>query len=239
MDCENCGAALPPGHPSCAYCGNVSATRAQELERQRQERDHLARSELSERERRLLRSSTLALVFGAVGILISCFPLPTVGAFVLVADAHKRARQLSLPLPARARLGLIFAVIGALLFVGFWAWLITDMEKDRVRASTRKAELTRLIASRDKLDVLTEQTACQLAELHVLNEGFEGDESTNYFVGFDCAGRLALDGERAKLPDFRFRTSSTRPVTSVTVCFKRGSRWLVSELSRSGDCRPR
>ena len=239
MDCENCGAALPPGLSSCAYCGSVSAARMQELERRRQDRDSLARSEHAEQERRLLRTSTLALIFGAVGMLISCFPLPTVGALVLAADAHKRARKLGLPLPARARLALIFAGVGALLFVGGWAWLITDMEKDRVRTSARKAELSRLIASRDKLDVLPEQTACQVAELHLLTEGFEGDESTNYFVDFDCAGRLALDGEHAKLPDFRFRTSSTQPLTSVTVCFKRGSRWLVSELSRNGDCRAR
>jgi hypothetical protein len=93
-----------------------------------------------------------------------------------------------------------------------------------------------MIASRDQLPALSQTTACQVAELHLLNTGFEDETSTDLFTGFDCAGKLELQDDNARLPDLRFRPSSSAAPISVTACFKRGNRWFVSELQRTGPC---
>ncbi len=50
----------------------------------------------------------------------------------------------------------------------------------------------------------------------------------------DCAGAVTVRGERAEMPDFKFRVSSNGAQKTATICFKLGARWFVQEARATG-----
>jgi hypothetical protein len=78
-------------------------------------------------------------------------------------------------------------------------------------------------------------TACALAELHALKNG-HGDERGKNFVRFDCKGKIAGTKERPMLEHFSFQSDINDDRFDVTVCFERGARWYVTEMTQGRAC---
>ena len=237
-DCTSCGARLPPADVQCPYCG-ASTPYAAELNRHA--RDATARAEAearaneAARERtaaahaaaEVARNSTLALVVAFAGNLCCCFPIGLVGAVIALRARHL-AKAHALVTPLRAHIALALSVLSIFGSVGLGVSLYLD-------AQEREAKIAELRAVADEgraAETLSDATACQLAELHLRELGFEGHHSA--LKNFECNGVLTQDGAKATMEGFRFLASSTEE--HVRVCFERGSRWEVVGVRRAASC---
>ncbi len=239
--CERCGAVLPSDRDQCAYCGTVSAAargvlqaaaavEAQEQARHAAQVAIVRQSLLSTTE----QAASKALMWGLLSFAFFCLPIFNVLSFLQFKKAQTAAREAGTAVPTRATVGLICSAITALCCVGTWVWMITDIRADNARVEARKVELAKQIAAHPNGPALDHAFACALAEQYVLTNGYQGETNTGAFRDVDCAGALTVLGVRAEMPDFKFKTGSSSPQQSATVCFKKGERWFVERAQATG-----
>jgi hypothetical protein len=79
--------------------------------------------------------------------------------------------------------------------------------------------------------VLTQPTACALAERHLLSNGFESTGNT-LIADLRCDGALQASGTTAELLDLEFKAGDHH--VRASVCFRRGVRWSVDRIAVGG-----
>ena len=173
------------------------------------------------------QAASRALLWGLLSPIFICLPFPSVLAVMAFNRAQRLAREGGLPVPTRARVGLVFGVLCGLGFIAIFIYMCIDIHADKVRVAERKAELAQVVARHENSPTLDVELACALAEASLLTDGFGGSTNTGAFRDLRCAGAPRVVKDRAELGDFKLRTSSSgAPVTAV-ICFKRGNSWFV------------
>jgi hypothetical protein len=173
------------------------------------------------------KAGRLALGWSLAGFFLCCFPLSIIG-LVFGFRARKLAATQSAVPPATSTIGIALSAVGLANFLVFAIWFGLD----QAALSDRVAELSAKVAAADMNRELSQQTACDMAELRVRTDGWK-DDTPIVIDGFDCPGQVAQKESQAELPDFSFNTSSNGRVT-VTVCYKRGARWTVKQFREGG-----
>ena len=243
--CERCGAALAPDSEQCGYCGTVSEPARRALQAQRAlERQQASQAALqATAQAAILRQTAFSateqaasktLLWGLLSIVFVCLPIPSVLSWVSFDRAKRVARDGGLSVPGRAKIGLACAALSLLASAAFWVWVAEAVHEDNVHLEARQAELARQIAARANSPQLDQAFACALAEQYILTNGFAGSTSAGSFRGLSCAGALRVSKDRAELPDFRLRVSSSAPQVSATLCFKYVARWFVDSAGAVG-----
>jgi hypothetical protein len=245
MECTRCGAPVEPSAVDCTYCGaptpNAERVRAEEQaqkERAAAELAEGARREHAEQSERLEQTATRALTLSLVGMFICFIPVLQVIAVVSYLRARTLARQLSVGVPARATAGLLFSSVSLLLLVGGIVWAIVSDNLSQGRADERIAVLEAQARTGALQPSLDWATACALAEIHTLKDGI-GSQKGKDLVHFDCVGKLTEQSGQPMLEHFSFRSDSKNTKWDVGVCFNRGAKWFVAEMSESHTCTPR
>jgi hypothetical protein len=174
-------------------------------------------------------SATKALVFGLLGVVVCCFPLSIAG--ILYGLQSKRlAERGGVPLPVTAAIGIGLSVFGLLALLGFAVWFGHDMMEVNERIDALKAK----VAQTDAAPELAQTTACDLAELRILEDGYGGKDAI-VIDGFECPGTVVYGrSDRAELTAISFHASSQR--ITVKVCFEKGARWSVASLRQTTAC---
>jgi hypothetical protein len=236
--CGRCGAGLALDAPVCPYCKTTTAYGHQLAERQRAEAWHQQQYQAAavESERRNAQVAVDAkgrqsLVWSLIG-LTGCFPASIVGV-VIALRAKSLAKERGLIAPGSATSGLVLGLIVPLALGGFLTLgMVLNQGMDE-----RKAELRKLADRSASTSTLDQKTACTLAELRLLEDGYGGVAAIS-IDDFDCPGKVTESGEHASLSGVRFRPGS-KPAVTVTACFNRGARWSVEKFVETGDCETR
>ena len=235
MRCKGCGAPFDTHAHHCPYCGKLTPHGSSHMARAAEQagRDGAAR-EQAEREREqaqlnrarqaMLRSARHALLWPLSGMLFCLVPIPALVGIVMWWRARAAARTHVFILPHKATVGMVLAVVQLCLGVGFWTYLASELH----RVDERRQALTATTRKARKQLEIEQQTACDLVELHLLNEGFGEDGPIN-IQAFDCSGKLEREGEHAFLHDVRF----SKHTCQAELRF--GARWSVAELT-GPDC---
>jgi hypothetical protein len=232
--CERCGAVLPPNTDQCAYCGSVSTQARLLLQTEAAQRmiaqaPVVAHAAVQKRvaQTNAEQAASRALMWGLLSWVFLCIPFPSVLAVLAFNRAKKLAREGEITLPTRATVGLVFGLLTGMGFIAIVIAASISVHEDNERVAARKAELAALIAKRGSSSLLDHDFACQLAELSLLSDGFQGSTNSGEFRDLACAGALRIVKDRAELGDFKLHTSSSAPAVSATICFKRGNSWFV------------
>jgi len=238
VTCNRCGAELPLDAWECPYCRTLTVYGHQRREAEAAAarahadavlaRDHaFALSQREEAQRSLARSSQHAMLWSLGSLVLCCSPLALVG-LVLGFRSRALARRTGLVIPTTATLGIVIgflqlALFGAALAFGLYA----DMQvKERVE------QLNRELGQKPEQLVLTQGTACALAERHLLTEGF-GKVSAISIEDFRCDGALEqASGGGAELKTLEFKAGSDK--VRASACFSRGARWSVDSIQERG-----
>jgi hypothetical protein len=177
-----------------------------------------------------------ALIWSLIGFFTGCFPLNIAG-LVTSIRARTLAREAKVSVPGTATVGLVLSAVTTvgwgLMIIGFAIWFAFD----QAALSDRVAELNASIPQHDREESLSHQTACDLAELRVRTDGWK-DADPIVIDGFTCPGRVNQEGDEAELTDYSFNASSSIGRQTVTVCYKRGERWMVKSFREEGGCWP-
>ncbi|HEY4157604.1 MAG TPA: hypothetical protein VGM29_05885, partial [Polyangiaceae bacterium] len=176
------------------------------------------------------RSARSTLTWGVLSALCVCSPIAAVIAFVSYSRSKEAARQAGVALPGSARAGFWLSLLGVVWFVGFWGYVIWSVQQDGERVEARKLELSQKLNKSDA-NRLDHESACELAELYLLTNGYDGNTQVAQFKDFECAGALKTEPSLAALEDLKFRTSSSGGLQTVAVCLKHGDRWFVDRVT--------
>lgn len=238
--CKGCGATVDPLALECAFCRTTTeagvAAKAHEQHlayAQAHWQAHAQHQANQAAQARLLTAANHALLWAILGMGLCCFPIGVVGV-VMGLRSRMIASSIKAPVPARATVGLVLGIVSIVASVGFWSWTIVSTEISEKKAKERIAWIERDLGDRAEANVLEHDVACSIAELYVLEHGY--DDVRKYSVEkVECFGKLTqLSPEQMELQDFRFSSSSKK--VEVSVCFKRGARWYVSDV-KPGSCR--
>jgi hypothetical protein len=234
MTCERCGAVIDPGALACPYCGAPTAAAAVARQREADEARARAQWNAAEDHRRAVAArgrieatATQSVIWGVLGAALCCLPLGVIGV-VQGVRARGLAAETKQPPPPRAMVGLVLGALSVFTSIGFVVWALVNARGEQQRADARVAELTRQIGSQASAATLDRTTACGLAEIYALKNGWSGAEGHSLH-DFECVGKMVPRGDRMELDDFRFR-NGTDAASDTFVCFKRGAAWLVDEL---------
>jgi hypothetical protein len=238
VSCGRCGAVLGPDLLACPYCGTVTARGLAEQDRLGREQhayqmalaEQAANAEQAKRNETnaaLARASRAALIWAGAGFLLCCSPLALVGIF-LGFRARGIAKAHGLHLPS----GAVFGIVLGLVQIALFAIAMVLGVLANIRVDERVAELDRKLAGPAAEVVLSQPTACGLAERHLLSQGFESVSNTS-IDEIRCDGALSASGTSAELHDLEFKAGSDRRVRA-SVCFRRGARWSVDRIAVSG-----
>jgi hypothetical protein len=184
----------------------------------------------------LEQTANTALILSLVGLFVCFFPIFQILAMVFYVRARALARQLSVAVPPRAMVGFAFSVVSLLMLVGGISWAIVSDNMDQERADARIAALEAQARAGALQASLTWGTACALAEIHVLKDGY-GSQKGKDLVHFDCVGKVKEASGRPMLEHFSFRGDTNKTKFDVGVCFNRGAKWYVTEVNESHECR--
>jgi hypothetical protein len=241
VTCNRCGAELPLDAWECPYCRTVTAHgfarreaeaaafRAQaEADRAR---DHaFASAQRAEAERSLQRSSRHALLWSLGGFLLCCSPLALIG-LVLGFRSRALARRVGLVIPVTATLGIVVAVIQMLVFAAAIAFGIHA----QMQVDARLEALERELGTRPDQPVLTQPTACALAERFLLQHGY-GKHSETAIEHLRCDGALEQTAQSAELGALEFDAGDQK--VRAHACFSRGARWSVTAIQEPKCSQP-
>lgn len=231
--CGSCGAAVDIEALACAYCGApsphaVRAKKARDEAELAREEDEIRNAQAS-----LDRSGTYAVVWSVVGLVTCCFPFGSAVGLAMALKARKTALHRDWIPPAKATVALVLSGVSLLCCIGFWTLVVVDMRKQDARRDQLRAYVTEHAGE----DPLTQNTACSIAELHLLEEGYGEHGRTAAGRAFQCAGRLKLDGERGRLEDVSFKPSGKKDRVHLDACLRHGGRWYVRTMVEAGaDC---
>jgi len=241
VKCAQCGALIDPLAHSCQYCrfttpAGVAARQRAEADAQRraQWEAHAQYNQQVVTHRQVESSSTHALLWSIAGTVLCCLPLGVVGV-VLGVRARSLAGRLGTAPPARATIGMVLGALSCVLSVGMLVLGFVLAEIEKQEAEERIATIEKQLGARPSAPTLDRNTACGLAEIYALRNGWNGRTGPS-LQGFECVGKLRHDRDRAELDDFRFRIGSDQKNRyDLHVCFKRGDAWYVREM-REGGC---
>jgi hypothetical protein len=233
VTCNRCGAELPLDARECPYCRTVTAFgfarreaeaaafRAQaEADRAR---DHaFASAQRAEAERSLQRSSRHALLWSLGGFFLCCSPLALIG-LVLGLRSRALARRVGLVIPTTATLGVVLAVTQMLVFA---AAMVLGI-RAQMQVDARLEALDRELGTKPDQPVLSQPTACGLAERFLLQNGY-GEHSETSIEGLRCDGALAQTATTAVLGALEFDAGDQK--IRANACFSRGARWSVTAI---------
>jgi len=177
---------------------------------------------------RMKSTSTQSLIFGILGILIFCTPLGIVG-IIQGFRARGMARQANAPVPGTATAGLVLSVLSIFTSIGFISWASIDADEKRGIAEKKAAAIETRLGNKPNALVLDRDTACGLAEAHVLREG-DGHIPNYSVTSVQCMGKLTFEGERAELDLVRVKGSTSSDNNDSHVCFRRGGKWFVERV---------
>jgi hypothetical protein len=234
--CQRCGASIGATDIACRYCGapHQAGIEFQRVEQARIEsqfvarvtQEHYARTQA---EVAIRRASRHALWWSLAALPICCLPVPGVVGIVLAYRARRLARQHRVEMPGHAVAAFAISALAFALCIAFYAFVILDSRA----LEHRRKELRATVEPAASAAVITQNTACALVELWLLENQFEGRQwSTSDH--FDCPGKVERQDEHVQLLDIRLRRSQG-PVFTVTGCLKRGTRWMVQDVRR-GAC---
>lgn len=235
--CTSCGARIDPSLHACPYCGTVTpagaAARAHGALLEQQKARFAAEQEHARRVAEIAslgRSATAALYWSVAGLVFCCIPVPAVVALVLAYRTQATAKRLGVSVPVQTIVAYVFGALALLTFTS----AAISATLDARRLAQRKEALAQRIEKGAGAPSLDHDTACALAELSLLQDGW-AKTSGSQIEAFDCAGKLELQGDRLALGGIRFKTSSTQPVVTVTACLARGGRWYVASMHEGDD----
>lgn len=230
LKCKACGAGLPDTADICSYCGVATDVAQLKAEEQIAADAERADAKTNAARESLGRTSTHALVWSIVGMIVCCPPIPSIVGLVMSLRARKMARKYTLVLPATATAGLAMSLVGISIFTLFVIYIVTEER----RVSARQSELAKIVDAYGAGPTLDERTACALAESRLLEDGW-GETGKLSVDDFRCPGRVIQRGNNARLEDITFKgTKKSRPV--LTGCYHRGSRWTLDELREDTQC---
>ena len=236
MSCQSCGAVLDPAALSCPYCQAPTPAAAIAHQREMQAAEAHAQREAAARwqaeaaaRARLETVAKQSVLWSVVGVFLCCLPLGVVG-IVQGVRARGLAAEARVAVPASAQAGLWVGILSCVMSIVFLTWASVRSDRLEDQAHARIAVLegeTRAGATAPALDA---KTACGLAEIYALQNGFDGQSGHDLSV-FECAGKLSGGADRAALEAFRFHYGSTK-TDEATVCFERGTKWFVRQLTK-------
>lgn len=237
--CTSCGAGLDASARQCPYCGTVTVFG---IEAQRLEAEHARRRELQQHEvhlhkaagrqnqatNQLEQNATYALVTSLTGSLCCCFPA-SIASIVLFFRVRGIAREHSLVMPTRALVALVISVLGLLTTTGVYTSFLLEQRAHQERVDQLRARLEGPRAQ----PTLDRATACGLAELHVLDNGFDATQGMS-IKDILCPGHVVQTGETATLDAFQFRAGAATEV--LRVCLAQAPTWSVLGFRRTAGC---
>lgn len=237
VTCNRCGAELPLDAWECPYCrtltahgfarreAEAAAFRAQaEADRAR---DHaFAMAQRAEAERSLRRSSRHAFLWSVGGFVLCCSPVALIG-LVLGFRSRALARRVGLVIPTTATLGIVLALTQIAVFAAAIAFAIYAQSQVNARLEVLEREL----GNQPEQAVLTQPTACGLAERYLLQNGYD-EHSELGIEDLRCDGALEQTASSAELKALEFEAGGKR--VRASVCFARGARWSVSAVQARG-----
>jgi hypothetical protein len=231
--CAQCGAMIDPLALACPYCRfttprGVAAHQQQQAQahQQAQWAAHANYVHTSVANARMKSTGTQALVFGILGILLFCTPLGIVG-IVQGIRARGMSKQANAPVPGTATAGLVLSIVSLVTSIGGIILIDRGVEEDKAAAEQRAAAIERRLGNKPAAAVLTRETACDLAEIHVWREG-DGKIANHIAKSVQCMGRLTFEGERAEIDLVRVKSGTEQ--NDSHVCFRRGDKWYVERF---------
>lgn len=243
MECARCGADVDPSATVCEYCRAPTpyAERVQAEERAREEREKAKRAEAAKRERddarqRMEQAASRSFAFALVGMVVCFIPILQIVSVVSYLRARSLSRQLSEAVPWKGTMGFVLSALWLLLVPALIVFAIIRDNGLEERTDARIAVLdaqVRTSALQQKLDWAT---ACALAEIHALKNGY-GDQKGKNLIRFDCSGKTAGTPDRPMLEHFSFGSELVDERFDVAVCFERGATWYVKEMTKNHTCR--
>jgi hypothetical protein len=226
----------------CSYCGapTPNAQRARADEQARQERATAAAAEGAKREQnaaseKMELAANKALILSLVGLFLCFIPILQIVSVVFYARARSLAKQLSVGVPVRATTGFVLSSLSLVVLTGGIVWAIVDDNQDQERADARIAALDAQARAGALQASLDWATACALAEIHALKDGYGAEKGRN-LVHFDCVGKIMQQSGRPMLEHLSFRSNTNDKKFDVAVCFEHGAKWFVSEMNESRTC---
>lgn len=236
--CAQCGAMIDPLVHECPYCRFVTPTgvaaRQHHVAQQHYQQQAHARASYmhaSITSARMKSTSTQALIFGILGILLFCTPLGIVG-IIQGFRARGMARETQAPLPGTATAGLVLSIISVFTSIIGIVLLDQGVQEDKDAAEKRAVAIERRVGNKASATVLARDTACDLAEIHVWREG-DGQIGNHIAKSVQCMGKLTFEADRAELDLVRVKSGTEQ--NDSHVCFRRGDKWYVERFS-SGPC---
>ncbi len=246
VKCQACGASIQDNARSCQYCNSqtefgrrqdaADAQAERDIERERERARLEQEQQKAERINRtvqesLKRTSKHALLWSLAGLAMCCLPFPSVVGIVMAIRARKMAKKHGEVIPSAATAGLVLSLLGLALAVGFWIFYTLDRKELDAKKASLRASLEQSVGE----DALSERTACDLAELRLLEDGFRSHSGTS-IKDFECPGKVKQEGELATMGDMFIRVTGEGRV-EVKACYKRGSKWIAKGFRMpGGDC---
>jgi hypothetical protein len=160
------------------------------------------------------------------------FPILSVLAY---RRARELAKRLSVDVPGHATFGLVLSGLALVmlpltLVVGLFADNAAE-ERTEKRIAALEARLA-TAAVQPNLDLTT---ACALAELHALKNGY-ADQRGKHLMQFDCGGTLGGTPSHPVLDRLAFTSDVNDKRLEVSACLEHGARWFVKELRADHAC---
>jgi hypothetical protein len=221
---------------ACPYCKfttpqGVAAHQHQQAQQHHQQQwaAHANYVQASAANARMKSTSTQALIFGILGILMFCTPLGIVGV-IQGFRARSMAREARTPLPGTGTAGLILSVISLVTSIGGITLMEIDINEDKAAAEQRAAAIDKRLGNKPSAAILDRDTACGLAEAHIWREG-DGQSGNHIIKSVECMGKVSYEAEKADLDLVRVKTGTAS--NDSHVCFRRGGKWFVERISRT------
>ena len=238
MTCSHCGAELELNSPICRYCGAPTPAGQEEQERAARAAEQQAEAVRQERASGTSKLDDLSLkAFGAsmLGVLCCFAPIFQIVSLVLFFRAKTLSRDLALELPLKAKVAFVIDIVSFVGGIVFVVWAIVSDNRAQDRAAARIGALEAQTNAASQRPSLDSPTACALAELHALRNGYSGEKGYN-LGDFQCVGKVTVAGERASLGAFSFKKDTGDDRYQVTACFTLGTKWYVKELTTAAAC---
>ena len=232
--CESCGARIEPAHLTCPFCNAITPFGLRQREQDdyarlsrdaaevhaAQGRDFQARGVAQIQLEALGRQS---VIWSVVGVVLCCFPVPSLVALVLAYRARVVAREKGFVFPAQATIGLLLSIVTLLMSASFYAFAgVSAVQKQR-----RIHGLETETAASATAATIDHDTACKLIEILLLHHGYSS--CSDSIDNFACDGALEQHGTTAIVHDVAFDVTSTSHTADATL--RHGARWLVEALT--------
>ena len=238
--CAQCGAMIDPLALACPYCKfttpqGVAAHQHHQAQQQQQAQwaAHASYVHTSVANARMKSTGTQSLVFGILGIILFCTPLGIVG-IVQGFRARGMSKAANAPVPGTATAGLILSFISLFTSIGFITWASYDADEKRAVNEKKASAIEARLGTKPNAIVLDRDTACGLAEAHLLRDG-DGHMQGYSVTTVQCMGKLSFEDDKGELDLVRVKGTTSSENYDSHVCFRRGGKWFVERV-QSTSC---